>query len=584
MPLVINTNVASLNTQRQLVQSGSDLDKAMERLSSGRRINTAADDAAGLAISNRMTSQIRGLNQAVRNANDGVSLIQTAEGAMDETTNILQRMRELAIQSANGIYSDTDRRTLDAEVQQLKEELDRIANSTTFNGNLLLDGSLGEVDLQVGSQAYETITMSIPAMDIDALGGSRSGDVTGLETTLASLQVIDGTAEVMSINGQSVGDLSGLSTLEDMLEAFNASVSGIDVTAFTEYVANTEGTGIIRGTNVMNIDLVKADGTTLNFEITDTGSMEDLVDKINEVAGNEIQASLNESGLLTLLSESGATITVTDEAAGAMTEAGFTGTSTKGMQLAFTITDDTIDTVNIAYSGTANGNTGPTAAEIQAIGLDVRSNGDITGQQIADSGGTALNEGDLEINGVSIGAISGNATEATQAANVVAAINALTPEHGVVATVSGTQGIALNSVDGTEITIESSTQTAATVVAATGFQLTNTSVTQGNSVADIEIATVDGAQESLSIIDTALETINDTRSQLGAISNRLEFTMSNLANVVEKTEASRSRIMDADFAAESANLSRAQVLQQASQAMLAQANARPQQVLSLLQG
>jgi len=150
MPLVINTNVAALNSQRQLVKSGNDQSEAMERLSSGKRINTAADDAAGLAIANRQTSQIRGLNQAIRNANDGVSLIQTAEGALDETTNILQRMRELAIQSANGIYSDADRATLDAEVQQLKAELDRISETTSFNGQKVLDGTLGEVELQIG--------------------------------------------------------------------------------------------------------------------------------------------------------------------------------------------------------------------------------------------------------------------------------------------------------------------------------------------------------------------------------------------------------------------------------------------------
>ncbi|HSG63036.1 MAG TPA: flagellin, partial [Pseudomonadales bacterium] len=160
MPLVINTNVSSLNSQRQLVRSGNDMETAMERLSSGKRINSASDDAAGLAIANRMTSQIRGLNQAVRNANDGISMIQTAEGALDESTNILQRMRELSIQAANGIYTDADRSTLDAEVQQLKAELQRIADSTTFNGQKLLDGSLGTVELQVGNQANQTIDLN----------------------------------------------------------------------------------------------------------------------------------------------------------------------------------------------------------------------------------------------------------------------------------------------------------------------------------------------------------------------------------------------------------------------------------------
>src|SRR5690554_4842792 len=155
MSLVINTNVASLNSQRQLMQSGNALDQATERLSSGQRINSAKDDAAGLAISNRMTSQVRGLDQAIRNANDGISMIQTAEGALQETTNILQRMRELSVQSANGIYTDGDRETLNAEVEQLREELNRIAAETSFNGQKLLDGALGQVDLQVGDQSRQ---------------------------------------------------------------------------------------------------------------------------------------------------------------------------------------------------------------------------------------------------------------------------------------------------------------------------------------------------------------------------------------------------------------------------------------------
>lgn len=178
MALVINTNVASLNTQRQLLQSGNALDQATERLSSGYRINSAKDDAAGLAIANRMTSQIRGLDQAVRNANDGVSMIQTAEGALQEVTNILQRMRELSIQSANGIYSNDDRARLDSEVQQLKEELGRISKETTFNGQALLDGSLQDTALQVGSEQNQTINISVGSFSTSSLGGS-SGDVVG---------------------------------------------------------------------------------------------------------------------------------------------------------------------------------------------------------------------------------------------------------------------------------------------------------------------------------------------------------------------------------------------------------------------
>jgi flagellin len=216
MPLVINTNVASLNSQRQLMNSGNALDRATERLSSGQRVNSAKDDAAGLAISNRMTSQIRGLDQAIRNANDGVSLVQTAEGAMQEVTNMLQRIRELSIQSANGIYNDADRQTLDAEVQQLKKEMDRIAETTSFNGQKLLDGTLGNTVLQVGSQAYETMEVSIGSFSTYSMGGS-SGDIVGEATTngLADLQGI--AAGDLIVNDVPLSDVSLELTVNDAL-------------------------------------------------------------------------------------------------------------------------------------------------------------------------------------------------------------------------------------------------------------------------------------------------------------------------------------------------------------------------------
>ncbi|WP_096084583.1 flagellin [Agaribacterium haliotis] len=587
MPLVINTNVAALNSQRQLIQSGNDMSQAMERLASGRRINTAADDAAGLAISNRMTSQIRGLNQAVRNANDGVSLIQTAEGAMDATTNILQRMRELAIQSANGIYADVDRQTLDAEVQQLKAELDRIATSTSFNGQLLLDGSLGEVDLQVGSQAYETITMNIPAMDINTLGGDAGGDIVG--TTMSvdpTAMTIDGTGtNTLEINGQDVGDLSSATNMQELLDLFNTNVSGVTTTAFTEIVAASTGTGILRGGDTMDLTVHQLDGTINTYQIGDTGSMDELAARVGEITGGSVTGEINDAGLLVLSNSDGAAINVTYTGAtaantGITASAGIAINQAYQASLDFTSADGT--GVTIAYGTTAVTN----GAEVE-LGVNARTAvGDIQGIEVADGTESALAEGDVIINGITIDAVAIGADAFATVQNLADQINAKSAEHGVVATVAagGTAAdgvLSLNSVDGTEITIE---LTGAANATTTGLLETNNSATQGNSVADIQIATVDGAQESLAIIDTALETINDTRSQLGAISNRLEFTMGNLLNVVEKTEASRSRIMDADFAAETSELSRAQVLQQASQAMLAQANAQPQQVLQLLQG
>ncbi len=582
MPLVINTNVAALNSQRQLVSSGKDLAQSMERLASGRRINTAADDAAGLAISNRMTSQIRGLNQAVRNANDGVSMIQTAEGALDATTNILQRVRELAIQSANGIYSDTDRQTLDAEVQQLKLELDRIATSTSFNGNLLLDGSLGTVDLQVGSQANETITMSIPAMDIDTLGGDAGGDIVG--TTMlgapGSITNIDGTAnDELFINGQSVGDLTTATNMKEVLDLFNTNVSGVTTTAYTEIVATATGTGILRGTDIMTLTLHQLDGSINTYQISDTGGMEELAAQVTAITGGAITGELNDAGLLVISNDDGAAINV--EYTGAtVANAGIGDSGGAGIaaayQAALSFNSNDGNGVTVTYG------TGLSTADKQQIGANERASvGDITG--VIGTTQNAIPEGDIIINGVEVGAISVGANATLQGASIISAINLLSAEHGVVAT-NAAGVLTLNSVSGDEVSIKHGASAAATIFSDTGLFETNSATTIGNSIGDVQIATVDGAQEAINVVDIALETINDTRSQLGAISNRLEFTMSNLLNVVEKTEASRSRIMDADFAAETSELSRAQVLQQASQAMLAQANAAPQQVLSLLQG
>ncbi len=574
MPLVVNSNISSLNAQRQLVNSGAELDRASERLASGKRINSAADDAAGLAISNRQTSQIRGLDQAIRNANDGMSMIQTAEGAIDETTNILQRMRELAVQSSNGLYSDVDRATLDAEVQQLKEEITRIAESTTFNGQKILDGSRGEMKLQVGADAGQTIGFTIGKLSADGLGGGAGADVVGAQSTgmTAALTAIDGTVNTMTINGQAVGNLA-TGSLQDKLDEINKNVSGVEVGAITEMTGSGTATGIVRGADVFELNITGADGSSNRIQVKDTGSMDELVSKINSQGAGLVKASLDDDGNMTLSSGSGATIAVT--AGNAATAAGFTGGATGNARLTFEITDSSVKSVDIAYGGT----TGASAAQITAIGVQARTGGDVTSG--AGTVSSALTEGDLKINGVDIGAATGDTALGTQAEAMVKAINEKSSETGVVASVAdSTAGtIKLDSVSGKEIKIEATT--AATT--ATGLISANSTSSVGNSVADLDIGTMDGAQKALGTLDRALEQINSTRADMGAIANRLDFTMSNLSNVSENSSAARSRILDADFAQESAALSRAQVLQQASQAMLAQANARPQQVLSLLQ-
>ena len=771
MAMVINSNIMSLNAQRNLTISQGDQNQAMERLTSGKRINSAGDDAAGLAIANRMTSQINGLNAAVRNANDGVSLIQTAEGALDETSNILQRMRELSIQSANGTYDDGNRSTLNAEVQQLVKELDRISETTSFNGQKILDGTQGEVSLQVGSEANETIEFEITAMNSKTLGlGSTSVDVAGDNiTALSGVSFSDGDIQ---INGQSIGDFDGSTDdLEDLLSQINTNVNGVTASAFNNITSEDVGTGNL-GSNTLTFTSTDPDGSTNSFTVTNTNDLTALVDAINTKSSGSIAASLNDDGKLVLENNDGGTITVADTAAGVLqaatgiTVAGTATSITNQGQLAFASDDGSAVTISKGVDGTA--------ADLANLGLqDNREGGVTVGTAI--TANTALTFGDLKINGTTIehadsttlqqkvdninaatsdtgvtaslvaeadgdfkasntyaevtftAAAVANAATATATLNIngitmtfatgasvasmVGTINTVTSTTGVtarvddsgilhlsgegnitlavVATLGGvaleaslggaataligdtlaapatelasaltggtslrlnntevtltgaalddvitsinsqslTTGvsagvndngelllssnssfqIAAGDVDGTK-TLENLGLTAGTInssieldsvndntisvetttagAAATGLKTQNEETSGagfGSSINSIDISSAAGAQKAIGIIDNALESVSDSRSELGAINNRLDFTVNNLSNVSENASAARSRIEDADFAAESAALSRAQVLQQAGTAMLAQANAAPQQVLSLLQ-
>jgi flagellin len=574
MPLVINTNVAAINSQRQLMNSGGALDKAMERLSSGQRINSAKDDAAGLAISNRMTSQIRGLDQAIRNANDGISMIQTAEGAMQEVTNILQRMRELSIQSANGIYSDADRATLDAEVQQLKLELDRIADSTSFNGQILLDGSIGKTNLQVGSEANQTIEISIGSFNTSSLGG-LSGDLTGEATTgLAALNTL--TAGDLIINDTSIGALTTGTTLNNTLALMNASLDGKGAlaSAMVEVTGNSVGSGVlVAGTSSLTLTVVDGDGLTQSYVITGTNNFKELVAKIN--SDTSVEASIGENGGLVLHREGALSITVADSS----TNNEASGLVDGATNFSLVLTDTSSDKRGVKVEqGTI------TAAEILALGIDMQDDDrNLQGATVA-AAASVINKGDLILNGVEIETITlPGATAAANLTELIKKINEQSDATGVVAFAgTGTSNLGLRSVSGEEISIKyGASAVAATIAGQTGLQERNASEGSG-SVTSVSIATVAGAQKAIDILDRAIDQVNDTRAGLGAANNRLEFTVNNLANVSEKTTASRSRIVDADFAAETSALSRAQVLQQAATAMLAQANARPEQVLSLL--
>ncbi len=307
MGLTINTNVMSLNAQRNLGKSQTALAKSMTRLSSGLRINSAKDDAAGLAISDRMTSQIRGLNQGVRNANDGISLSQTAEGAMQESTNILQRMRELSVQSANASNSGADRQALQAEVNQLQQEMNRIAGTTTFNGIKVLDGTFVAQDFQVGAKANETISVNISSMETTALGRNAvdssnqtanvgTGSASGAAATSMSANnaIAVQTLTVSGFAGSKNVAVAVTDTAKEIAAAVNdqSGLTGVEATATTKakITAFSEA-----GTVSFNIGTDSTNSTTITTAVTTT-DMEALVTAINDASGKTgITASYDSS-------------------------------------------------------------------------------------------------------------------------------------------------------------------------------------------------------------------------------------------------------------------------------------------------
>ncbi|NRA21763.1 MAG: flagellar biosynthesis protein FliC [Oceanospirillaceae bacterium] len=578
MAMVINSNIQSLNAQRHLNNSLDAQNTATERLSSGLRINSAKDDAAGLAIANRMTSQIQGLNQAIRNANDGTALIQTAEGGLEEMTNILQRMRELSIQSANGTYDTGNRTTINAEVDQLKLEITRIAETTSFNGQNILDGSLGEINLQVGANANQTIAIDIDSLTTDNLG-ANGGDLIGAATTSLSAALAANTGGDLKINGDFVADLSAaaLDTNAKKLQAFSDSVAGVEVTAFVELEGGLSagGNGALSGDDELILTIAMQDGTADQvISVKDTSDMADLAAKITEAGGGNVSATVGDEGQLIVTSDVGSSITATENGDG-LANAGIAATGNQQFaQLKFVITDPAITSLKIEG----------TAADLVLLGLNAVDGSSVSGQAAAT---TQLNADELVLNGVSVEA----ATAATAAANIIA-INKSSSESGVIAS-AGTESdsIKLTSIDNSPIKIESgeglsqATQELRDDALTTiiGLHVTNEAKSGTNTVQNIDLTSAAGAQQAISVLDEAIAQVSEVRGDLGAISNRLDYTTRNLANISENASSAKSQIMDADFAAESANLSRAQVLQQAGNAMLAQANARPQQVLSLLQ-
>ena len=449
MPQIINTNIPSLTAQRNLNTSQSSLATSLQRLSSGLRINSAKDDAAGLAISERFTTQIRGLNQAIRNANDGVSFAQTAEGALSTTGDALQRIRELAVQSINDTNSSSDRQALNNEVGQLIAEVNRIANSTQFNGQNILDGSLATLTFQVGANQGQTI--SVDGVDSRA---SQLGARVATTASLSATEIGNGSNDLV-INGNTV-DISGATTSTDIVNAVNAVTASSGIQAQKATSVNTGALAATTGTATIN-------GVTVAIDGTDATSVAASADAINALTNQTGVTAVAAGTDITLSNSDGSDIVIV-------------GTALDGGPETFL--------AGITFAGAV-------------------SDGPFT-----ITGGTTVDVG---------GALLGAATQNDQA-------------------------------------------------------LTSTNVLTG---AD--------ATTALLTLDFSLQQVSGLRAELGAVQSRFESTITNLSVTSENLSAARSRIRDADFAAETANLTRAQILQQAGISVLSQANAQPQNVLALLQ-
>lgn len=521
MAQVINTNLPSLNAQRYLGSSQSSLATSLERLSSGLRINSAKDDAAGLAISERFTAQIRGSDQAVRNANDGISLAQTAEGALTSSSDILQRIRELAVQSINAPNSASDRQALNDEVNALTAELNRIAQSSEFNGQKLLDGSFTSAAFQVGPNAHQTIIATSSNFTTSAYGNYRIGGRAATTAGGPGDLVLGSTPNAIlaqgKMNGSNItgGDFTvngpyGNETIDypagSSAKALAAQINSYTQSTGVKATARTEvqlGALVAKQSYTMMLasDNDTAQAVAISFTIGDTVSIDGLSGAVN--AFNDASAK---TGITAKVNQAGDGIILTNES----------------------------------------------GADIKMINTSTTTNAAI---EITDLSGTPL--------------IGGAGTLAGQ--------GAVDPWDDAKALFITGQ-IILDSEKSFSVIDENGDP------AGTGFLNTDTSAaSQLQTVAQLDVSTVDASNRTLAIVDAALATINGQRAKYGAIQSRFQNTIDNLKITSENLSASRSRIRDADFAAETANLTRTQILQQAGTAMLAQANALPQQVLSLLQ-
>ena len=569
MALSVNTNATSSIVQNNLNKAASNLSTSMTRLSSGLKINSAKDDAAGMQIANRLTSQMKGLTVAVKNANDGISMAQTAEGAMQESTNILQRMRELALQSANGSNSDDDRKSLNQEFTALKGEINRISSTTTFGGKNLLDGTMQNTKFQVGANANETIsfgvgdlssaglkgqysTASVPGDNLAGMaatvtGGAKSGGLTAVTGSVPASYTPTG-AEKLNINGQDVifADTDTTGTLQvdainKALGAGNTTQASLEASGAIT-LTNTHGAVAITGADAGKFGLTA--GTTSNVttgdsllakgEITINGQPitwdkagTPLVDATVDSILTQIKllpdvgdAKIDSNGRISLTSANGKTLTLADG---------------------------------------ANANGGP--GSLAALGL---ASGTTNVKTVAD---TSLKIGATEI----------KIAKGSDIDSVISSINSASA--GATATKTDDGKISLSG--NKDIVISAgSTGTLADLGLLAG---TTSAVTSQTTVDNLDILDATSSQNTVQALDAAIQQIDSQRSALGAVQNRFDSTVSNLTSINENASAARGRVQDADFASETAELTKQQTLQQASTAILSQANQLPSAVMKLLQ-
>ncbi len=703
---VINTNVKALTAQASLSNVNKSMATAMERLSTGSRINSAKDDAAGLAITLRMTSDIRGFAVAIRNANDGISMAQTAEGGLGQINDMLQRMRELSVQSSNSSSSPDNRAASQLEVSQLKQEIDSIASRTNFNSIKLLDGTASKLTLQTGVNAGDTMTMKIDSASTKDIGvGARpSLTATGSSGTAAAVATNLAAGDLV-INGVTVGAslaASDLLSSGDKSSSAIAKVTAINLVSATSGVTATVGTTTVSGaamtaaalTGTISINGVATSSFTTTTDAgvsraytaaainaisaqtgvtaTDTGDINKGVvlsaaDGRNITvayttltsASTGVGAAAAYTGTYQLASASGDKINISTTTSGTLSNAGLaagsytsnvssvtsvartaasnlaTVTSASGVLLAGTLSiNGTAVDASVSASDTASDTTAASstkAASAIAIAAAINGKTSATGvtakaeaNVIVGTSFTAIaaSAKSLFINGVTVAITT---TTASTRGDVVDVINAYAGQTGVVASDNG-KGLTLTAKDGRNISL-ASTGTAATdygilagAILATGgaaatavtsyaqvslssdksFTLSGGSEgnanfallglktgtvggsDNGTKVADIDVSTISGAQTAITALDAALKTVSLGQAKLGAYQNRLDAVVSNLTVANLNMSASRSRIQDTDYATESTNLAKSQIISQAATAMLAQANQSAQGVLALL--